>query len=44
MLLRDLDEEESKSYKFKSYIFDLQSFSALKGRVTEWAIIHIAVN
>jgi hypothetical protein len=35
MLLRDLDEEESKSYEFKFHIFNLQSFSALKDRVTK---------
>jgi hypothetical protein len=44
MLLRDLNEEESKSYEPRSHIFNLQSFSALRGRVTEWAIIHIAVD
>jgi hypothetical protein len=44
MLLRDLDEEESKSYGLRPRILDLQSFSALRGRVTEWAIIRIAVD
>jgi hypothetical protein len=44
MLLRDLDEEKSKSYGFKLRILDLQSFSAFKGRVTKWVIIRIAVD
>jgi hypothetical protein len=44
MLLRDLDEEKSKSYESKPYIFDFQSFSVLKGRVIKWAIIRITVD
>ena len=42
MLLRDLDEEESKSYGCTPRTLDLQSFSALRGQVTEWAMSRIA--
>jgi hypothetical protein len=42
MLLRDLDEEESKSYGPTPRTLNLQSFKILKGQVTEWAMNYIA--
>jgi hypothetical protein len=42
MLLRDLDEEESKSYGPAPRTLDLQPFKILKGQVTEWAMNCIA--
>jgi hypothetical protein len=38
MQLRDLDEEESKSYGSTPRTLDLRAFNAVIGQVTEWAI------
>ena len=38
ILLRDLDEEESKSYGSTPRTLDLRAFSAVIGQVAEWAI------
>jgi hypothetical protein len=42
MLLRDLDEEESKSYGPAPRTLDLRAFSSLIGQVTEYAMNRIA--
>jgi MULE transposase domain len=42
MLLRDLDEEESKSYGPALRTLDLRAFSSLIGQVTEYAMNRIA--
>jgi hypothetical protein len=42
MLLRDLDEEESKSYGFTPRTLDLRAFNAVIGQVIEWAINRVA--
>jgi len=38
MQLRDLDEEDSKSYGSTPRTLDLHAFNAVIGQVTEWAI------
>jgi hypothetical protein len=38
MQLRDLDEEDSKSYGSTPRTLDLRAFNAVIGQVTEWAI------
>jgi hypothetical protein len=38
MQLKDLDEEESKSYDFTPRTLNLRAFSAVIGQVIEWAI------
>jgi hypothetical protein len=42
MLLRDLDEEESKSHGSTPRTLDLRAFNAVIGQVTEWAINRVA--
>jgi hypothetical protein len=42
MLLRDLDEEESKSYGSTPRTLDLRAFNAVIGQVAEWAINRVA--
>jgi hypothetical protein len=42
MQLKDLDEEESKSYGSTPRTLDLRAFSAVIGQVTEWAINRVA--
>jgi hypothetical protein len=42
MLLRDLDEEESKSYGPTLRTLDSQAFSSVIGQVTEYAINLVA--
>ena len=42
MLLRDLDEEESKSYGAMPRTLDLQAFSVCTGQITHYALEKIA--
>jgi hypothetical protein len=42
MLLRDLDEEESKSHGSTPRTLDLRAFNVAIGQVTEWAINRVA--
>jgi hypothetical protein len=42
MQLKDLDEEESKSYGFTPRTLNLRAFSAVIGQVIEWTINRVA--
>ena len=42
MVLRDLEEEESKSYGSVPRILDFQAFSFLMGQITEYAMNLVA--
>jgi hypothetical protein len=42
ILLKDLDEEESKSYGSTPRTLDLRAFSSLIGQITEYAINRVA--